>query len=413
MRLVILISGLIALLTGAIAQIISPVHLPSPVEALVAPIHSTLDRVRTELPSFTLRPAATSTLPASVSTTTTTTHATTTSSKKKAAVPTPVPTPLKPAPALPIPATPSPAAVPPVAATTSEVPAVIVPPVVAEQSSTLESVLPKMRSVVVNILCLPPAGTSGRGISGSGVIIDSRGIIITAAHVGQFLLLQDAQPNYDCVIRTGSPATKAYTAEVVYLSPSWIAKNPQTITTKDPTGTGEDDFALLAITGSATSAPLPSSFPSLPLSSDEPTVGEPVVIGSYGAEFLDSAHIRSSLFPTLVYSTVKERYTFGTNTIDILSLGGSAAAQEGSSGGGAANENGKIIGVITTSSSGSDIAARDLHAVTVNHIRRSFMADRGETIDSYVSSRSVAALISNFSSEAQSLAVTLVKANNF
>src|SRR6202021_1964720 len=73
---------------------------------------------------------------------------------------------------------------------------------------------------LVNIVCVS-ADPSIPSISGSGVIIDSRGIILTAAHVAQFFLLQDyLGPNtVTCLVRDGSPARRAYIAEPVYISP--------------------------------------------------------------------------------------------------------------------------------------------------------------------------------------------------
>ena len=63
------------------------------------------------------------------------------------------------------------------------------------------------RSALVNIFCVP-AGSTGSIISGSGVIIDPKGIILTNAHVAQYVLLsQDPALNLTCSIRNGSPAT--------------------------------------------------------------------------------------------------------------------------------------------------------------------------------------------------------------
>jgi hypothetical protein len=75
----------------------------------------------------------------------------------------------------------------------------------------------------VNIVCVS-ADSRIPSISGSGVIIDSRGIILTAAHVAQLFLLQDylGSDKVGCLIRTGSPARRAYLAEPIYVSPTWV-----------------------------------------------------------------------------------------------------------------------------------------------------------------------------------------------
>jgi hypothetical protein len=258
---------------------------------------------------------------------------------------------------------------------------------------------------LVNIVCLS-GNSSIPSISGSGVIVDPRGIILTAAHVAQLVLLQDyLGPNQvTCIVRTGSPARRAYVVEPIYVSPSWIKNNPDTLETSSPIGTGENDFAFLAITGTATSTPVPTTFPAIPLAQGDPQVGEQVAIGSYGAQYLTDTELNYSLYPILVFGSIANRYTFDTDTVDLVSVDGSAASQEGSSGGGMVNANGDLIGTITTSSISGSIAGRALNAVTVGHMRRSFNADTGEDLDSYLADNSISTLVSNFKNQANILA---------
>jgi S1-C subfamily serine protease len=304
-----------------------------------------------------------------------------------------------------------------VATTTSKKPSSAAVEPAKPQSLTTEQklglVLPSMRNALVNIVCIAkkPGGTL-RGISGSGVIIDPHGIVLTVAHVGQYALIAQARPDLmTCSIRTGSPATRSYTAAPAYVSSAWIQENSEVISEKMPRGTGENDFALLAITGSDSSTPAPASFPSLPLAPGDVKIGEPIVIGSYGAEFLTSARIRTDLFPTLVYGSVRDRFTFDTTTIDLLSLGGGAAAQQGSSGGGAINQSGQLISLITTSSSGDDLAARYLHAITMPYLQRAFRNETGTSLLSYIQSGSIPEIVSAYQVKAQSQANVLIKAN--
>jgi hypothetical protein len=273
----------------------------------------------------------------------------------------------------------------------------------AVQAQHLTSAGGQLLKSMVNIVCIS-ADPSIPSISGSGVIIDSRGVILTAAHVGQFFLLQDADPSkVQCIVRAGSPARRAYTAEPIYVSPTWIANNPGTITAAAPKGTGENDFALIGITGTATSTPLPSSFPSIPLATQDLQLGDQVAIGSFGAQYLSSSELNTSLYPILVFGAIQNRYTFNTNTVDLVTIVGSAASQEGSSGGGIVDSAGALDGVITTSSVSGDISSRSLNAITVSHIRRSYTADTGGSIDSLLAGNSVPGLVANFSNESKTL----------
>jgi len=243
-----------------------------------------------------------------------------------------------------------------------------------------------LRAAIVNIICLQGGGL--RGSSGTGVIVDPRGIVLTVAHVGQNLLLRD-YPEEDtgtCYIRTGSPAKNAYSAEPVYVSPSWIEENETTFLDARPRGTGEDDFAFLVITGTVTSSPLPSRFPYIPLSPAGTDIDERdrVGTGSYAAEFLTSSEVRSALYPTIKFADVDEVFTFDRSTVDIFSVAAGSAAQEGSSGGAVINREDYLIGLITTRTVKTDLALRTLQALTMDHLRRSFRADFGENLDAYL-----------------------------
>lgn len=300
----------------------------------------------------------------------------------------------KPAPAQPTPPA-APVAVAPVAAET---------PLVASGNLSLDATAPTLRAALVNIICYAPAGSAIRSMSGSGVFIDPKGIILTNAHIAQYFLLADR--GVSCTIRSGSPAVSKYKAALIYISPSWIHANAKAITQEAPIGTGEYDFALVAVTGSATSASLPSSFPSLPLAQLPPAAGTPIVIASYGAQFLAASDVQSSLYPTVVFGSVKDIYTFVANTIDALSLGGSAAAQEGSSGGGITDATGTLIGTITTSTVEGATASRNLGAITASYIRAQYASETGSPLDLLLE-RDPATAVADFASRIPALEAVL------
>ncbi|MCX6786396.1 MAG: serine protease [Candidatus Kaiserbacteria bacterium] len=260
--------------------------------------------------------------------------------------------------------------------------AVAVTPPTAESIAALNAALDTsaliLRSALVNIICYAPARSGIHSISGSGVIIDPKGIILTNAHVAQYFLLADR--DVSCTIRSGSPATDSYNAALAYISPAWLKANPTVLTKTTPSGTGEYDFAFLAITKSATDSKLPSIFPYMTLSTTPPK-DTPVVIASYGSQFLEASQITNGLFPTIVFGSVKDVLTFGTNTIDVLALGGSAAAQEGSSGGGVADVFRNLVGTITTSTITGTTDTRSLDAITASYIRGEYASETGQALD--------------------------------
>ena len=263
---------------------------------------------------------------------------------------------------------------------TPSVPATpVAAPLPAPSNAELDAAASLLRSALVNIICVVPAVSGLHSISGSGVFIDPKGIILTNAHIAQYFLLTDRGAT--CTIRSGSPAVERYSAALVYISPAWIKANASVITQNAPSGTGEYDFALLAATKSTDRNPLPDSFPSIPLAIAPVTPKTPVAIASYGAQFLDSSQIQSNLSPIVVFGSVKDIFTFATNTIDVLALGGSVAAQEGSSGGGVASASGTLVGSIMTSTVTGNTASRSLNALTASYIRGEYASETGEAID--------------------------------
>lgn len=275
----------------------------------------------------------------------------------------------------------------------------------------LQGALLDARNATVNILCTT-SGSPFRPISGSGVIISPDGIILTAAHIAQYFLLKDypAPGSIACTIRTGSPSTATFEADLLFVSSHWVTANQTILAENAPTGTGESDFALLYITRSLSGAPLPSPFPYAPLARETVANGERVAIGAYGAEFLAPEQILAGLPVITDEGTVSKRYTFHEDTADLISVSGSLAAQEGSSGGAVLNVKGELVGLITTSSPGSELENRNLRAITPVHVRANFALDQGEPLDAYLKSASLPSLAAAYQERAQALKDILIRA---
>ncbi len=232
-----------------------------------------------------------------------------------------------------------------------------------------------VRGAIVNIYCITRGGGYLHPISGSGVMIDTRGVVLTNAHVAQYLLLKDypAEDNIQCTIRTGAPARNTYTARLLYLPPQWLAENARQITVETPLGTGEHDYAFLMITGATNGSSTPSSVAALPMSANEPSESDQVLLAAYPAGFLSGQSIQSDLYMSSALSTVKKLYSFnGGETVEAFSLGGSVVAQSGSSGGAVVEmRNGRLIGLISTEINADSTSERDLRAISVKHIDQS------------------------------------------
>jgi hypothetical protein len=243
---------------------------------------------------------------------------------------------------------------------------------------------------LVNIYCQSTTNRSIRTTTGTGFFIHDKGIILTNAHVAQYLLLQNTEffGKTTCSIRTGSPATLSYEAELLYIPPSWIFAHATNLIQESPTGTGERDYALLYITKSLTGNPLPSTFPALQLSSIAllpEAKNQRVQVSGYPAESMLSSRNLDNITPQTAWSSISEIYTFGTRQADVIGVRGTFIGEQGSSGGPVLNTQNSVIGVISTRGDDTIDGKGSLRAITTAHIDTTILEESGFSLARMVS----------------------------
>ncbi len=244
-----------------------------------------------------------------------------------------------------------------------------------------EAVNVAARGALVNIYCATPFVGTLKPVTGSGIMVDPRGIVLTNAHVAQYVLIaQTEKTDFECYVRSGAPAVRKWVPAVMYIPTTWINVHASEIGQSRVLGTGEHDFALLYMAKTTDGSPLPESFEAVRPDVREAIgfVDDSVLVASYPVEFVGGSVIQSELYPVTSITTIKQLLTFTVGKADAVSLGGVIGAQSGSSGGGIVNQWNRLIGLITTTSEGSTTDKRDLHAITTAYINRALITLTGK-----------------------------------
>ncbi len=252
---------------------------------------------------------------------------------------------------------------------------------VANAKSNWETTSDPLQAIV-NIYCTSITETMIRTTTGTGFFIHPGGIIMTNAHVAQFLLLENtgAFGDTSCIIRNGNPAAPRYRAELLYISPAWIKNNASLIDNKAPSGTGERDYALLYVTNTMDGTALPAHFSALAFDTTPMTrtmTNAPVVAAGYPAGAFLRGGSDTDLFPREASTSIADLYTFTTNQADVIALRGSSMGEQGASGGPVLNKKGAVIGMITTRGNDTTDGPGSLHAITLTHINSTITQETG------------------------------------
>lgn len=237
---------------------------------------------------------------------------------------------------------------------------------------------------LVNIYCTFTTDDSIRTTTGTGFFVHSKGVILTNAHVAQFLLLEttDTFGDASCTIRTGSPAAPAYIADLLYISPAWVETYATQIDAIAPSGTGERDYALLYVTETMSGEPLPEVFPALEIDTDllPQSIKNTEVIAAGYPVHADTDNTVTGLFTAGATTTISELYTFGSNYADVFSIRGTTVGEQGASGGPVTTPEGAAIGMITTKGNDSEDGTGSLRAITLSHIDRTITEETGYSL---------------------------------
>ncbi len=264
--------------------------------------------------------------------------------------------------------------------------------VIDSLASTTKEKVPDfdIKEAIVNIYCTYRTDEFTRTSTGTGVLVSDDGVILTNAHVAQFLLLEGIKDKgtTNCIIRSGEVATAAYEAELLYISPKWIQDNHDIISQANPKGTGQRDYALLFITKGLGNNPVPAKLPFIAAhttSLSKADINNEVTIGGYPTLIPNLEEVRDNLKRQTATTTIAEIFTFVSKTTDIFNLRGSAIGEYGISGGPVINSENKLIGLIATKSDDDKLGEGSLNAITISYIDQTMQEETGFNFERNIS----------------------------
>jgi hypothetical protein len=242
-----------------------------------------------------------------------------------------------------------------------------------------------LSNIVVSILCVRYNGNRIHVTNGSGVLVSSKGVVLTNSHVAQMFLLKDR--GYDCSIRRENIPTYGWKAVPLYISEQWVEDNYMSIGSPSPVGTGENDYALLLITENTNpSLTLPQSFPSASINtrSEAAEIGDAITVAGYPGIQTSDFNLATQASLKTEKTTIKNVFTLARISVDVFATKDTVVAKRGSSGGGVF-EDGELIGTIVTTSQGSTPATLVINALTLDYINRDIKDATGLSLTEYLS----------------------------
>lgn len=226
---------------------------------------------------------------------------------------------------------------------------------------------------LINIFCSQKIVVNGkvtnqrRIITGSGILIHQDGTVLTNAHVGQFPLLSEKNPNIACLARHENPASGAIGMKVAFISPEWIKDYGKYINTEGAAQTGKSDFALLKLNLDNLTKAQKALLSPITIQRNLPNLNETIYSLSYPADILGTKGVNSALSRQKETLSVNRLYSVGVTPNDVIETTASTAGQRGSSGGGILDTNGHLIGTITTIVNSSVPSKTLIRAMTLDH----------------------------------------------
>ena len=243
---------------------------------------------------------------------------------------------------------------------------------------------------LVNIRCENRTNNTIKVITGSGVIISSSGLILTAAHVAAPVYSEQNGGKYNCYARIKNPATGNYPVKVVFINPEWVSKYYSEFD-KTYSETGENDIAILQIDNSNeklsnTEITNLNNTAHAILSTNIPNLNDSIEIKSYPADLYGKSGVFTVLPRKSESNSINGLFNFSggiDSPFDLIETKPSSLGQPGASGGGIFNNQGQLIGIISNMVSSDVLFKSKIRALSIKYIDNEIKKNLGKSVFEY------------------------------
>lgn len=241
----------------------------------------------------------------------------------------------------------------------------------------------KIKSATANIFCSIPKGNQIQKITGSAVAISNNGVLLTNAHVAEYILLENSAPNTNtlCYIRTGSPAKKAYKAEVVFLPREWIYTNKDNMKFGTLYGTGENDYALIYLTKKIQDSSA-TDLSYINIDSTNINKNESLILSGYPV--LGGTLNENSLYNISDNTKIQNIWRLNKTESDAVDTSYTTLAHQGSSGGTGASLSGQLKAIMVATTVDPMTNKPNMRLISLGYISRDIESKTSKTLESII-----------------------------
>lgn len=241
----------------------------------------------------------------------------------------------------------------------------------------------KIKSATANIFCSIPKGNQIQKITGSAVAISNNGVLLTNAHVAEYILLENSAPNTNtlCYIRTGSPAKKAYKAEVIFIPKEWIYANKDNMKYGTLYGTGNNDYALIYLTKKVQESSADDlSF--INIDNSNLSKNEDLILSGYPV--IGNILNENSLYNISDHIKIQNTWRLNMTSSDAIDTTYTTLAHHGSSGGAGSSLSGQLKAIMVATTIDSLTNRPNIRLISLGYISSDIKSKTGKSIESLI-----------------------------